>query len=99
MAEQSLPDELVNPPTPCPLTYTQMQLSPLSHPLGVWPALPTPDWLMLQMLLRTLGIASCFSRLEGWYSKVDRGMGQIGVVLKGTPSSATTPHLWKTVRD
>lgn len=53
---------------------------------------------MLQMLLRTLGIASCFSRLVGWYSKVDRGMGQMGVILKGTLSSAVTPHLWVPVR-
>lgn len=71
---------------------------PLSRPLGVWPTLPTSDMLMLQMLLRTLGIASCFSRLVGWYSKVDRGMGQMGVILKGTLSSAVTPRLWVPVR-
>lgn len=42
---------------------------------------PTSDMFMLQMLFRTLGAASSLRRLEAWYSREDRGTGQIGVVL------------------
>lgn len=36
---------------------------------------------MLHMLFRTLGVASSRTRLDAWYFKVGRAMGQMGEVL------------------
>lgn len=49
---------------------------------GGWWA-PTSDMWVLQMLFRTFGVASSRRRLEAWCSRVDRGMGQMGLVLRG----------------
>lgn len=42
---------------------------------------PTSDMFMLHMLFRTLGVASSRTRLDAWYFKVGRAMGQMGEVL------------------
>lgn len=52
---------------------------------------PTSDMFMLQMLFRTLGVASSRRRLDARYSKVDRGMGQIEVVLRESLSLRPQP--------
>lgn len=52
---------------------------------------PTSDMWVHQMLFRTFGVASSRRRLEAWCSRVDRGTGQTGLVLRGGTFKALVP--------
>lgn len=71
-------------PNPARSAERLVQAAAGPAPCGTGPGrlqTPTSDMFMLQMLFRTLGMARSLRRLEAWYSREERGMGQMGVLL------------------